>query len=231
MPDFVTDNNIIAFFSAILNPRDIAFTMDMIPSFVRTTAYEEIVRRSDNDWHVDTETFYLDGQGTYRLALPKDKYPIVRLDAMSIIRKDGTPINLIVNQALTTRNVRYNEETGVIEYVAPADSSIEYGFDGDDILPKFPDGIKNIKLVGVFGTGSPAYILKMLQLYIMLRHMSYLDPGKYGVADIISETIGKYKYELSGKGGSSAGKRMGLDDMINYLFSTLPGSSLSYEAI
>lgn len=231
MSDFVTDNNIIAFFSAILNPKGIAFDITTLPSFIRTAAYQEVVQRSQCEWVAKNETIWLDGIRSKKIVLDPCKVPIVRIDSISIIREDATEVSLNIDQSSETRSVSFNEETGIIEFIRSPDITVEFALDEDDIQPYFPDGTKNIKIVGVFGTSNPDYILKMLQLFTMLRSLSYLNPSMYATGDIISETIGKYRYELAGKGSSNAGSRMSLDELISYYYTLLPGHGFAYEAI
>ena len=224
MADFLSDENIIDFFGKI----DDEFVLTDIPAFVRDAAYQEIVQETNVLWDPITQSLYVDGNGGNKIFCPV--VPIINLTWLVVIGKELSETSLIVDQTDEDRQIWYDGETGLIELIKPI-TGIEWGIDDDTDVGIFPTGVQNIRIVGTFGTASPEAILILLQLYIMLRHLSKVDPEKYGSGDVISERIGKYQYTLGG-GGNITGGRMGLDAMIAHLFEVLPQeNSLLYEDI
>jgi len=224
MADFLLDQNITDFFNKIYAE----FALTDIPAFVRDAAYQEIVQVTEVPWELSAQTLYVDGRGVATIFCPV--LPIISLTELVVIDKNTNETSLIVDQTDEDRQVWYDGETGFIKLIKPI-AGIEWGTDDDADVGIFPSGVQNIKIVGTFGTDQPKAILTLLQLYIMLRHMSKMDPDKYGSADIISERIGKYQYTLS-SGGSGANSRMSLDTMIEHLYEVLPReNSLLYEDI
>jgi len=223
MADFLTDDQITEFFRLIKS----SFVIGDIPTFVRAGAYEEITQRTETDWVADTEdaTIYLDGRGDKFLYVPEEYLPILSMTSLTIINHELTETSVICDQTDDERQVAYDPYTGKIEVIEPL-SGIEYGLDSD--YGFFPAGVRNIRVVGKFGQSTPANILSLLQLMLMLRYMSRLQPKDYAGGDMRSERIGKYAYELFGVGSES--KRLTMDDMINHLFDLLP-FSIRYDSI
>lgn len=222
--DFLTDDVIVQYFS-LLKPD---FVLADIPSFIRSAAWQEIIQRTSTEWTVDSETIYVDGRGDKYLFIPEP--PIVSISSMTIIGKDLTETSVTVDQTDDDRQVWWDAETGKIELINYV-QGIEYGFDPEQDAGVFPKGEQNIKIVGVFGRNTPAYILQMLQLLCMVRHMMRVEPSTYGKGDMVMEKIGKYAYELYGK-STTRSERMSLDQYIDYLFGLLPQSStFAYDAV
>lgn len=224
MADFVTDDQIQEFFT-IVNPK---FTIDNLPDFVRASSYEEILQRTDNEWTVDDSevTIYADGTKSKQLFLDKDQLPITSISEIIIIAKDLTETEVIVDQTDSDRQVWWDPNTGLIEFIETCENNIEKCFDPIDwqVANIWPKGLRNIKITGKFGRNTPANILSMIQLYVMLRHMSKLKPREYASGDVVMEKIGRYQYELAGK-SSGGTEKIGIDGMIDYLYSLLPNTS------
>ena len=216
--DFVTDSQIVQFFQRINSE----FVLADMPTFVRSFTYEEIKGRTDITPTLPAAlTLYVDGRGDKTIVCPR--IPIATLTGVRVINKDTTYTDLIIDQTNTNRQIWYDADTGHIELVQPITGVEVTGGDTDNDYGIFPQGIQNIRITGTFGTDEIQNTLAMLQLYLMLRQMSRLDPETYGKADIISERIGKYSYTLGGgKGGTDAG-RMTLDELIEHLFGLVDG--------
>lgn len=222
MADFLTDDQIAEYFR-ILNP---SFSISDIPTLIRSASYEEITQKSGFTWEAIEQTLYFDGDGTKHLFVTP--IPIVSLVSMTLIGEDLAETSVNVTQTSATREIWYEPNTGKIEIINPIDN-IEYG--NDEEAGVFPKGIRNIKIVGTFGTSSPASILSLLQLCIINRTMARLNPSVYAKGDILEEEIGKYRYVLAGRTTSDS-TRMSLDQYIEYLFSLLPQfNSFVYEAV
>lgn len=230
MADFTTDDSIVSLMRMVTGIK--TFAISDVPTFLRAASYQEIVERSGNDWSVSIadEVVTLSGDGTNRLFLPKDKIPIISLTSIIVTNKEATTTTINIDQSDDERNMWYDIDTGLIELIRPVEG-IQWGYDLDyKEVGVWPDGVANIAITGRFGQEGPASILNLLQNFIILRSMSRLNPQKYGSGDIVGEKIGKYSYELTGK-GTSASKRMSLDEMIDYYFTLLPIDDFYYGAI
>jgi len=217
MADFLTEDEITEFFTLV----DSTFTIADVPPFVRSAAYQEILERSDFDWEEKVQTIYEDGRGTKEVFCPV--LPIIALTEVVIVSQTLGETSLNVDQTDDDRQIWYDAATGKIEIIQPI-GGIEVAGADNATASVFPTGVQNIKLVGTFGQDSPSSILSLLQLYLMLRNMARTDPAKWGKGDIVSEKIGKYQYELYGR-GSTQSHRQSLDQYIDYLFSVLPSNN------
>lgn len=215
MADFLNDGDITEFFNKV-KP---GFVLSEIPDYVRNSAYQEILLRTDRKWEVRNATQLLNGRG--------DKWifsrivPIVSVSSMKIIKKDLEEIELVVDQTDDERQVRFDKKTGAIELIRGI-SGIE-----TDSITKFPKGLENVELIGIFGPSSNEEvndILRLLQLLIMLRNMSSLDPTNYKTG-IVQEKISRYSYKLSETGHKS------VNEMIEDYYAMLPFSGFAYESV
>jgi len=222
MSDYVSDQQILDYFRSVVGND---FALSDIPSVIRTGAYEMINQVSDYVWETpQSETIYIDGRGIETLFVPKP--PIVEIISITVIDGELDETELVVDQTDTDRDIWYDTLTGRIELI----NSFSYLDTDENLIDEynvFPNGIGNIKIVGRFGQSTPANILSMLQLTIMMRQMSVIDPQVFGGSDIVKERIGKYEYVLLGYSSSNS-VRMSVDEYIKYLFSMLPNHSKFY---
>jgi hypothetical protein len=90
----------------------------------------------------------------------------------------------------------------------------------DDIViaPKFPLGLNNIRVTGVFGN-KPLALLKLLQLLNMAKTLQVIDSETYSFGKV-REKIGRYEYQLGSASKSTT--IMSFDDYIQHLCDLLP---------
>ena len=153
------------------------------------------------------------------------------MNKIVVINKDETEIELTFEGL--DRQVWFDEVTGKIEIIRKFED-IELGLSGSTTilgeLGVFPEGVRNIRLEGLFGTDATA-IVKLLQLFIMAKQSALIDPQGYRALDLVAETIGKYSYELSGKSTTRL-QRKSIDEYIDFLFTCLPKeNSMGLEAV
>lgn len=224
MSDFLEDNEIIQYFRNF----DSSFTLNSIPSHIRTTAYQIIVQRSGTDWQTTSKTIYLSGDDSEFLQV-YEAMPM-SITSMVILHHNDSSENetLVVDQSSDLKNVVYDSDSGLIKYVEPSYDSqnIKYGQDNDSRF-YFPRGFRNIKITGTFGSDDGDYnsILKTLQLMIMNELLAKINPTKYAKGDIVAEKTGRYSYELYGKSKTDTTRRS-LSQMIDDLFDLLPNDDL-----
>jgi hypothetical protein len=187
-----------------------------IPDSAFNGAGQIIDKKTESRFSVFAGDLYVDGDGQNYVICPKT--PIITLTALSIIHTDLTTEALVLTTA--SRNIWYNEATGLIKRIAVEVDRIEYGQEQVDSI--FPTGVKNIKMTGTFG-GTAADILALLQIMETSRILGFfMDFIKK--ANLIEEQIGEYRYKLgdmqTGKDPNNARKT--LDGYIEYLYTCLP---------
>ncbi len=199
-----------------------------IPDYFVSAAEEEINNRTETQWEVDStdQIFLIDGTGENHIHVPV--VPIISLTEIAVILNDETETTLTLSGS--TREVRFNLETGVIHRIANRNNVFSFADTDEEDWSVFPRGQANIRVTGKFGRTGPTNILRLIANLIILRQMRFKDPESFK-PNLISETIGKYEYRLA-SGGSKGNEAMNLDGYINYLFSILPKDDEIYiEAV
>lgn len=211
---YTTKSAIIAFISTIQS--DVTIAESDISDVMLASTTEQINYRTDTVWEVYSGTLYVDGRGEDFVFSPIT--PIVTLTGVAIIAQDTTVESLILTG--TSREVWWNEETGCIKRINWDESHIEV--DPQEGL-YFPEGLKNIRLIGTFGRATHANILAMLQTLLVLKLLTFKYPSTL-VLDLIMEKIGEYQYRVGDQATSRDPKNIKktLDGYIEYLFDCLP---------
>jgi len=190
-----------------------------ITDYLLNASDEEINYRTDTQWSEDTEdqTITMDGNAERFIQVPIR--PIISITSITIISMDEDETSLDLSG--TNREVRWNDETGMIERIDVTENSlIERDWDEQEGAV-FPEGIGNIQIVGKFGRAAPS-MLELIANLIILRYMTQIDAENYKT-DLISETMGKYKYMMDPKSKrNKENENLTLEGLINYLFSILP---------
>lgn len=210
--DYLSDDEIVEFFSMI-NP---GFCLENLPNYLRNSAAEIIACKTNTTWEKSNAVLYVDG--TRENCISSPRVPIVSLSDISIIRKDESLLPLVLSGE--DRQVEWACDTGVISLIKSVADDIETITDIDDwkSIGRFPVGLNNIKLTGVFGN-LPLDLLKLLQLMLIGKSLQLLDSNTYGF-NKISEKIGRYEYKLGAISKNSS--VMSFDDYIGFLFNLLP---------
>lgn len=187
-----------------------------IPDSAFNAAGQIIDSKTGNRFTTFDGKLYVDGMGDAAIICPR--VPITKLEGIKIINTDETTTALVISGA--SRNIWYNDATGLIKRIAINIDSIEYG--QDYVQEVFPTGVKNIEIDGEFG-GTCAHTLALLQILETARILGFfLDFIKK--TNLIEEQIGEYRYKLgdmqTGKDPNNARKT--LDGYIDYLYQSLP---------
>jgi len=187
-----------------------------IPDSAFNAAGQIIDSRTSSRFATYDGKLYVDGMGDPSIICPR--VPIIKLDALKIINIDTSTTALVLSG--TSRNVWYNEATGLIKRISLYAESIEYG--QDNIESVFPVGVKNVEIDGEFG-GTCAHTLALLQILETARILGFfMDFIKK--TNLIEEQIGEYRYKIgdmqTGKDPNNARKT--IDGYIEYLYQSLP---------
>jgi len=199
---------------------------DLVLADITDTVYnastEMINNKTDTYWEIFAGDLYINGEGTDRFFSPV--VPIVTLTNVQLIFRDGTTEDLITSGV--DKQVWFNDETGEIARID------KYGMDDitrdPDPGPRFPEGLKNIKITGTFGRDASNHdslnILKLLQTLLVMKIMNFQFPSDFRQVDLIQERIGEYEYRIGDMQTSKVGKnqKMTLEGYIDYLFNLLP---------
>lgn len=185
---------------------------DIIDEFFATAG--EIIENRTRVWDLETSVI-LNGEGTNQIILPVA--PIISLDSITIIASDLTETELIISGA--DRQIEYDPNISLIKAKKIDLNRIEIESYCWNI---FPIGLQNIVVEGSFGKG-PNNILATLQTLLTFRFLRTTN-GKFNQIDLISETLGEYKWMSADMQYSKDPKnsKMTLDGMIEFLFSSLP---------
>jgi len=220
--DYLSDDDIAQFF-CMINPN---FTSDQIPDYIRQSSAEWLAFKTNTAWVECNQTFLLSGDGTACVELPR--VPIVELTSITIIKHDDTTFDLTLTG--TEKQIQYACDTGVIKLIKPIHLDDSGSLISTDCVDtelfntsvqsslRFPTGVNNIKIVGVFGS-KPLALLKLLQLLNMGKTMQLLQPEQYAFGKV-SEQIGRYRYSLGVSTGDN--KVLSYDGYIETLCKLLP---------
>ena len=222
--DFLKDCDVVNYFSFFKAD----FAINEIPAYVRGSAYQQIVAKSGLTFNEESRTITINGDGTPYLSITETP---ISITALTILNHNASSENILLNvdQTDDNKNIVYNPNTGLIQYIngynLPGYPRTTRTDCDEDTLYCFPRGIQNIQVTGTFG-GKSGYncILAQLQLYLMNIQMARLDPKVYGKPDMVSEKIGKYSYEMYGRSQTKA-ERSTLEQMVDDLFGLLPGAA------
>jgi hypothetical protein len=229
---YLTDDEIVEYFRDM----DPAFVITDLPSNARLFATQTIDVKSGRSWLAEgMKSVYVDGRGTEAIYLTD--LPITTLCEVTIINTDTSEETLDFSRTSEDRVLEYDEETGKIGFINGVVQPIEVtGFPRNEAQyfekRYFPVGTLNVRVTGIFGdpTGYTA-IVKQLELLLLGRQLSMLDPSTYAGSDLVKERIGKYEYQLLGATASQA-KRMSMDEYIDFVFTLLPNfTSANYESV
>jgi hypothetical protein len=227
---YLTDDEIYTYFKQ-LNPN---FSLTDIPTTTRTFAWQFIDNETGRHWEIESKTVYLDGRNTSGIYL--QDVPITTLCEVVIISPDTTEESLDFSRTSGSRVLEYDEDTGKISFIGSITSSIEAAGEAagyqDNVTRIFPEGVRNIRVRGIFGDVTDVSgLVKQLQLLVIQRQLSSINPSVYAGSDLVKERIGKYEYQLLGATASQS-QRKSLDEYIEFLIECLPGfTSAGYESI
>jgi hypothetical protein len=213
---YTTKTEVIVYLNKLKGAGETPLVEADIPDSAFDGAGQIIDKKTESRFSVFAGDLYVDGDGQNYIICPRT--PIVTLTGLVIIKTDLTTEALVLTTS--SRNVWYNEATGLIKRIAVEVDRIEYGQEQVDSI--FPTGVKNIKMTGTFG-GTAANILALLQIMETSRILGfYMDFIKR--ANLIEEQIGEYRYKLgdmqTSKDPNNARKT--LDGYIEYLYQCLP---------
>jgi hypothetical protein len=213
---YTTKAEVISYLNKLKGVGETQLVETDIPDSAFNGAGRIIDEKTDSRFSVFAGSLFVDGDGQNYVICPR--IPIITLTALVMIHTDLTTEALVLTTA--SRNVWYNEATGLIKRIAVEVDRIEYGQEQVDSI--FPTGVKNIKMTGTFG-GTCAEILALLQILETTRILGFfMDFIKK--TNLIEEQIGEYKYKLgdmqTGKDPNNARKT--LDGYIEYLYTCLP---------
>ena len=222
--DFVSDDEIVQFFISI----DPDFCMKNLPSYIRPSAAEMVACKTNTEWELSNDTLYVSGNREEVIICPRT--PIVELTDITIVFGSGAERSLKLTDE--DREIQYACDTGVIRLLRPIthDQGIAIldgtSTDIDDInFPaRFPQGLNNIRITGLFGNKHLA-LLKLLQLLFMGKTMQILDSDTYSFGKF-KEKIGRYEYQLGSSSKSTT--IMSFDDYIQFICELLPDTEGFY---
>lgn len=186
-----------------------------------TLATQIINQRADATWDLFIGNLYLDGKNEDWIMCPK--IPIQAITALTIISIDGTEESITISG--TDKQVEINNETGEIRAFDLTET--EKVVRDQDRFWLFPKGLQNIRITGTFGVdagGSASEILKMLTIMLVMQNLRFKDPESFRQMDLVSETIGEYKWQVGDMQYSSnlKNQKLTLEGYIDYLFNSLP---------
>lgn len=216
MSTYASKATIVSLLSQI-NP-SVPFTESDLPDIVWHGSADIIDAKADTSFNAFTGDLYVDGQAENFIFCPR--VPILTLTALKRINTDTTTVSYVVSG--TSREVWFNEETGLIQLINDEETGIEYGPPATS--PVFPRGVKNIKITGSFGDTSVTNILYLLQSLLCLQALNKLGYEKFSKLDMLEEAIGEYRYKIqdSQYAKDAANQKLTLEGYIDYLFKLLP---------
>jgi len=213
---YTTKLEVVTYLNSLKSAGETQLVETDIPDSAFNGAGSIVDEKTGSRFAVFAGDLYVDGDGQNYIICPR--VPIITLTGVTIINPDTSTEALVVSG--TSRNIWFNEATGLIKRIAITVDRIEYGQEHVDCV--FPFGVKNIKMTGTFG-GTSADVLALLQILETTRILGFfMDFIKK--TNLIEEQIGEYRYKLgdmqTGKDPNNARKT--LDGYIEYLYNCLP---------
>jgi hypothetical protein len=195
--------------------------LDAIPPMMFATA-GEIIENRTKKWGITAQDQFVNGDRKAYIFCPVT--PIVVLSDVVLIASDLGEEHLVTDPTNPGRQVWYDPLSGLIRRISFETENM-YTDQNSDLVPYplvYPEGLQNIKISGIFGSG-PLATLGTLQALITFKMMGFLWDD-FDISSLFSEKIGEYQqtfYDMQ-RAGNEKNEKQTLEGYIEYLFISLP---------
>jgi hypothetical protein len=182
----------------------------------------EIIENRTKKWGITAQDQFVNGDRKAYIFCPVT--PIVVLSDVVLIASDLGEEHLVTDPTNPGRQVWYDPLSGLIRRISFETENM-YTDQNSDLVPYplvYPEGLQNIKISGIFGSG-PLATLGTLQALITFKMMGFLWDD-FDISNLFSEKIGEYQqtfYDMQ-RAGNEKNEKQTLEGYIEYLFISLP---------
>ena len=160
MPSLVTKTELVSFLNFAKTNSTVTIVEADINDFIYNSTWNTLEREVGNSWDANSRTLLLNGSGNNVIFLPYT--PIITLTEVKVIARDLTETIYVLSGS--DRTIWYDKEVGKVEIIKTADYSTDPVVWITTNTTKFPEGLENVSVTGIFVGTAPedAKYLQML---------------------------------------------------------------------